>query len=89
MWPKQAGGKERKNSPRFSRVATVVGDTAVTGRVGAHMDDSDYPLGKYVVYSWNSQQMYSLCGAYNSLFTAQQGKGSKIKVNKKDNKDFD
>lgn len=48
LWPQQTGGEEGMYSSFSSRVARDVGDTALTGVVGAHVGDSDYPQGKDV-----------------------------------------
>ena len=45
----QTGGGtgEERLTPFEQRVAAIVGDTALSGVVGAHVDDSDYHQGKY------------------------------------------
>ena len=56
------GGEEL--TPFDQRVAAIVGDTALTGVVGAHEGDTDHPQGTV----FNSE-MLSLYWSYNRLLT--------------------
>ncbi len=48
---KTGGGKGEEELTLFEqRVAAIVGDTALTGVVGAHVGDSDYSQGKYILF---------------------------------------
>ena len=49
VWSKQAGGTGEEGPTLFQqRVGASMGDTGLSGVVGAHVGDSDYPQGKYL-----------------------------------------
>ena len=53
MWPKQARGQEKRGTLFEQRVGAIMVDTALSGVVGAHVGDSDYPQGTHSAHSDN------------------------------------
>jgi len=41
---------EKRHTLFEQRVGTILGDTALSGVVGAHVGDSDYPQGKFLCF---------------------------------------
>ena len=72
MWPKQAGGTGEEGPTLFEqRVGAIMGDTALSGVVGAHVVDSDYPQGKYLCFCvTHSKRVHTVTSA-----EVRRGKG--------------
>jgi len=53
----KTGGGTREEGPTLleQRVCAIMGDSALSGVVGTHVDDKDYPQGKYLYFCLTQQ----------------------------------